>query len=304
MPNRENFSLPAVKRARGYRVYAADGTRYIDFYLNGGRALTGHRPNGALQVLKSTAERGLWAEYPGAWRRKADRLLQQLYPEVEDIFYFPTLESALQALRELPRESAEPVTLVDTPFAFYSGEPEPASCGEVLSSVVLRRPFALTAEQEEKLVQGIYGPYFIPLIPFPGRFLPVPLCRLRGVEPSDDESSRSAGLSEPAEPHELSPILYHLLIKSVTELQRFQVRVPALTSRTWSRFDLPGLQRCGPYLKFGLDEQEYIRLQSRMMENGVLLPPDQQTPAVIPAEFTDGEVLPLIRECKEQSWKR
>lgn len=292
MHNSDKQRLPAVKRARGYRVYAADGTRFIDFYLNGGRAMTGHRPGGALKVMKSTAERGLWAEYPGQWRRKADQLLKQLYPEVGQITYFPTVESALAALQAL---RAGPVALADTPFAFHSGEPPRAAGDKDLRTVVFRRPFALTVEQAEKLAEGAYGPDFIPLIPFPGRFLPVPVCRLRSASPAGRETDG------PAEAYDLSPVLYHLLIKSGAELQRFQARD---FTRQWSRFDLPGLQRCGPYLKFGLDEQEYLRLYRRMLAKGVLLPPDLTTPAVIPSEFTDGEVMPLIRECKERAWKR
>jgi hypothetical protein len=287
--------LPTVKRARGYRVYGANGTRYIDFYLNGGRAITGHRPNGALQVLKSTAERGLWAEYPGSWRRKADQLLLKLFPEVDRIAYFPTIDGALSALGAV---FGQPVSIADTPFGF-----NPADAPEKRHMVVLRRPWALTGDQKEQLEAGAYGPYFIPLIPFPGQFLPVPLCRLRGAVATGRPGSPAGGpsVSEPAEPQEISPVLFHLLVKSIGEFQHI---LQQDFTRQWGRFDLPGLERFGPYLKFELAAQEYHRLYRRMLQQGVLLPPDRRIPAVIPFEFTEGEVMPLIRGCKERAWKR
>ncbi len=281
MDSSERNRLPTVKRARGYRVYGSDGSRYIDFYLNGGRALAGHRPGGALQVVKSTAERGLWAEYPGRWRHRADQLVKQLYSGVEDITYFPSIEHALQALQAL---RGSPVRIIDTPFELHSGEP-----AGPMDAVLLHRPWALSEAQQQRLNAGGYGQFFIPLIPFPGRFLPVPLCRLRG---------RAAGL---VEPYELSPVLFHLLIKGLTDLQRLLQREFA---SEWCRFDLPGVRRFGPYLQFEYGAEEYSRFYREMLEKGVLVPPSQQTPAVVPAEFTDGEVLPLIRGCKERTWKR
>ncbi|MFW6360476.1 MAG: hypothetical protein ACOC2R_01890 [Spirochaetota bacterium] len=279
--------LPKVKRARGYRVYGADGSRYIDFYLNGGRALAGHRPGGALQVLKSTAERGLWAEYPGKWRRRADQLLTQLYSGVADITYFPSIEHALEALRAL---QGSPVRIIDTPFELHSGEPSGSMDG-----VLLYRPWALDAEQQRRLNEGRYGRFFIPLIPFPGSFLPVPVCRLQVHSVSSGDSA------EPYEQHELSPVLFHLLIKSLADLQHL---LQQNFASMWCRFDLPGIKRVGPYLQFEFGADEYSRFYHEMLEKGVLLPPSQETPAVIPAEFTDGEVLPLIKGCKEMSWKR
>ncbi len=279
--------LPTVKRARGYRVYGPDGSRYIDFYLNGGRALTGHRPGGVLQVLKSTAERGLWAEYPGRWRRRADRLLTRLYSGVGDITYFPSIEDALEAIQAL---QGSPARIIDTPFELHSGEPSGP-----MEGVLLHRPWALDEEQQRRLNEGRYGQFFIPLIPFPGRFLPVPVYRLRG------STGGQGNPTELYEPHEPSPVLFHLLIKSLTGLQALLQRD---FSSQWCRFDLPGIKRFGPYLQFEYGADEYSRFYRQMLEKGVLLPPDRETPAVVPAEFTDGEVLPLIRRCKERTWKR
>ncbi|GEM_PF-5191679 len=277
--------MPNIKRARGYRVYGFDGARYIDFYLNGGRALTGHRPAGVLKALKSGGERGLWAEYPGSGRRRSTRLLMRLFPEVDRVSYFPTLESALLSLSEAAGVS---VGLADTPFRFQNTQ-VPLENLEKGAWVVYRRPWALTSKQEKKLTEGGYGRFFIPLIPFPGRLLPVPVCRVR------------SSAEMPRESREISPVLFEVLIKCMVELQKLRQDD---YSHMWMRFDLPGIERVGPYLQFQMDPQSYYRWYEALLEEGVLLPPEQSIPAVVPCEFTEGEVLPLIKGCKERTWKR
>ncbi len=319
--------LPKIKRARGYRVYGTDGARYIDFYLNGGRALTGHRPPGTLQVLKSGGERGLWAEYPGPWRRHADRLLMQLFPEVEQVFYFQNIESALvSAGRALGAEAV----LADTPFKFHTEELSKAVAKEwpkivdggrlkdkhkaQKQQIVYCRPWALTPEEHNRLSEGKYGPFFIPLVPFPGNILPVPLCKIKepavtGKEPLSrppgpleiSETIETEAQSVHSEQSEPSPVMFQLLIKCIAGLQKLQQQDFA---RLWQKFDLPGIERIGPYLRFQMKSKEYAGFFTALLERGVLVPPKQSIPAVVPCEFTEGEVMPLIKECKERAWKR
>jgi len=277
--------MPKIKRARGYRVYGFDGARYIDFYLNGGLALTGHRPAGALRALKSSGERGLWAEYPGSGRRRSNRLLMRLFPEVDRVSYFPTIESALLSLSEA---AGMPVGITDTPFRFHDNQ-VPLENLEKGAWVVYRRPWALTPLQEKQLTEGVYGRFFIPLIPFPGRLLPVPVCRVR------------SSAEMPKESQEISPVLFDLLIQCMVELQK--LRQEDYSSR-WMRFDVPGVERVGPYLQFQIEPHMYHRWSGALLKEGVLLPPEQSIPAVVPCEFTEGEVMPLIKGCKEKTWKR
>lgn len=285
--------MPKIKRARGYRVYGLNGARYIDFYLNGGRALTGHRPAGVLKALKSGGERGLWAEYPGTGRRRSNRLLMRLFPEVDRVSYFPTLESALLSLSEA---AGRPVSIADTPFRFQNTQ-VPLENLEKGAWVVYRRPWALTPMQEKQLAEGRYGRFFIPLIPFPGSFLPVPVCRVRSAPRTETMNT----VVMPREPQEISPILFDLLIKSMVGLQKLRQED---YSPLWMRFDLPGVERVGPYLQFKIDPHLYNRWSGALLKEGVLLPPEQSIPAVVPCEFTEGEVMPLINGCKEKTWKR
>ncbi len=62
----------------------------------------------------------------------------------------------------------------------------------------------------------------------------------------------------------------------------------------WKEFDLPGLDRVGPYLRFRIDEKGYAELFRRMLGEGVLLPPARDIPAIIPRDYNPGDVKPLL----------
>jgi len=80
--NSSIFSLvPPIRRARGYRLYTADGRRLVDLWQDGGKALLGHTVPQLLNLLKDTASRGLFAPlpYPGALQ-KLERTVERLFP--------------------------------------------------------------------------------------------------------------------------------------------------------------------------------------------------------------------------------
>ena len=63
-------ALPAIRRARGYHLYDNSGRRFLDLYLEGGRAWMGHRPEGLSLHLKNTLSRGVYSPYPGSGEGK------------------------------------------------------------------------------------------------------------------------------------------------------------------------------------------------------------------------------------------
>jgi hypothetical protein len=71
--------LPPIRRARAYRLYTS-ALRLVDLWLDGGRALIGHTPSGITREIKNTAERGLFAGYPGYMERRALKALGRLFP--------------------------------------------------------------------------------------------------------------------------------------------------------------------------------------------------------------------------------
>ncbi|MCL2215117.1 MAG: hypothetical protein FWC06_07920 [Treponema sp.] len=72
--------MPNVLRARGFRLYLADGRRLVDLWLNGGAAVLGHTPANQLRELKNTASRGLYAPFPHFTESRYLKALSKLFP--------------------------------------------------------------------------------------------------------------------------------------------------------------------------------------------------------------------------------
>lgn len=335
----EQPGIPEILRARGYRLYGRKGQRYIDFYQNDGFAMAGHRPEGIFRVLKSSAAKGLWAEYPGIWRGRLETQLRRIFPFVDRVFMYPGIHAAV---RDLSRYFGMPVEIIETPIGFRQGreglpvdgptasmEPTAATAskkeqaGRDTCEVLRWRPFAMTDAEMTRLSAGEAGEVFLPVLPFPGKFLPVPLCRVRGssFEPCGD----GEGLSFSRE-GEVSPVLEAMLVKAASLAAGL---LEHAREDLWSLFDLPGTDRIGPFLNFHMNLLDYTALFTDMLKEGILLPPPgrtpsaanllqhlaersqgvrqtqqtlqaQRAPAIIPFEFDEGEAAPLIKEMRRR----
>lgn len=300
----ERPGIPEILRARGYRLYGRKGRRYIDFYQNDGFAMAGHRPEGIFQVLKSSAAKGLWAEYPGIWRGRLETQLRKIFPFVDRVFLYPDIHTAV---RDISFCFGLPVEIIETPLGFRPGR-EGLQVGGATASKeeratrdtykVLRwRPFAMTDTDMARLSAGESCEVFLPVLPFPGRFLPVPLCRIRG---SDFEPcSGGDGLPFPRE-GEVSSVLEAVLVKAASGVVGL---LEHSREELWSRFDFPGTDRIGPFLNFNLNLLDYTALFTDMLKEGILLPPPAgplRAPAIIPFEIDEGEAAPLIKEMRRR----
>ena len=82
--NENDFSLlslvPAVLRARDYRLYTNNGKRMVDLWLNGGSAVLGHTPPSFLKEIKNTASRGLYAPFPHFLEKRYIKALSGIFP--------------------------------------------------------------------------------------------------------------------------------------------------------------------------------------------------------------------------------
>ena len=98
--------LPRINRARGGRLYTAEGVRWIDCWADGGRALLGHRPRGVSLRLKSAVEKGIFAPYPSVWGPRLEKALLRLFPGCRGVGLFENLECAMAAcgIEALPRD--------------------------------------------------------------------------------------------------------------------------------------------------------------------------------------------------------
>ena len=72
--------LPRVLRAREFHLYLEGGKRLVDLWLQGGRAVLGHKPPMVLRELKNAAERGLYSPLPHPLEGRFLKALGEIFP--------------------------------------------------------------------------------------------------------------------------------------------------------------------------------------------------------------------------------
>ena len=72
--------LPRVLRARDFHLYLEGGKRLVDLWLQGGRAVLGHKPPMVLRELKNAAERGLFTPFPHPTEGRFIKALGEFFP--------------------------------------------------------------------------------------------------------------------------------------------------------------------------------------------------------------------------------
>ncbi len=102
--------LPIINRARGARLYTAEGSRWLDCWADGGRALIGHRPGGVSLRLKNEINRGLYAPYPNRWDKRLAAALLKLFPGYKTVRIFRNMERAA-ALSSRKKHPIDPLDL-------------------------------------------------------------------------------------------------------------------------------------------------------------------------------------------------
>ncbi len=288
--------LPAIRRARGFRLYDGSGRRYLDMYQEGGAAVLGHRPEGMLLALKSAASRGLWGTLPsresGRLRRAVDTLLdagelplrESLFGGEAQLRFFRNSERLLSALSL--DEIADPLFL------------SPGECASRAASgkaALLWRPFTrpLWDRLSAALVSAGAGRLIVvPLLPLPGGFGPRAALVLgpdSGDLPPDDALSAAvAGISAHSA----------VLLKQLTadESAGSGKRKDNLLSglELQALFSRPPWRREGPWLLWVRPAVEYEGFRKSALERGIVLAPDPSVPSLLPLSCTPGEIKPLI----------
>jgi hypothetical protein len=72
--------LPPIRRARGFRLYASDGRRFLDLWQDGGAGILGARPPSSVNALKSDLEAGRHLPLPSDALSRAGRALSAIFP--------------------------------------------------------------------------------------------------------------------------------------------------------------------------------------------------------------------------------
>ena len=110
--------IPAVLRARGFRLYLSGGKRLVDLWLNGGAAVLGHTPSNMLRELKNTASRGLYAPFPHFTEGRFIKALSKIFPGRNFRLYAALPQELLHEVKLWRpfNDNAAPFAADDTPY--------------------------------------------------------------------------------------------------------------------------------------------------------------------------------------------
>lgn len=89
-----------VRRARNFYLYTERKVRLLDMYLNGGRAILGHKPYDVMTKYKRELDHGIYGDLPTKSDGELRRALKTLFPDYEAGLYV-TAETALKVASRL-----------------------------------------------------------------------------------------------------------------------------------------------------------------------------------------------------------
>ena len=235
--------LPDIQRAREFRLYGRDGSRWLDCWLDDGRALLGHRPDGLSLRLKNEIARGLYAPYPGVWEGRLGRALRRFRPGFSDWRIYESPRIAVEKLG-ISNGPADPLDDTDTPAL----------------EVLWGRPFLDTGPETRCL---------FPHLPLPG------LTRAQVVLFRDSDMS-----APPSDA--ISPVILSALARIVDEVIKAE-KTAQNNADLWKLpFSADIWDRRGPYITFRGDENAYDALFDGFASRNVLIAPSRRRPTVIP----------------------
>jgi len=260
--------LPKVLRAREYNLYTEDGKKLKDLWLDGGKAILGHKPPRVLGELKNAAERGLFSPLPHPMERRFLKALGELFPGRGFRLYRDSL-SMSRALEE----AGYSVRPMSGP-AFLGNEQQQRE----ENKVYFWRPFTEQPGSPSEASSGAFSAsVFIPI-------LPLPLGPDILVLHKDAEAYFPPGDLIP--PVILAPAgraLYDLIKVLGKPLPKYPRLEKALRKSIW--------QRQGIYLNTepGTGKEKYAEIFRFFLEGGFLIPPFMHEPAILPPSLTQGE---------------
>jgi len=244
--------MPKVLRARDFHLYTEGGKRLVDLWLNGGKAVLGHKPPGVLLELKNAAERGLFSPFPHPLERRLVKALAVFFPGRCFRFYNDP-SSMYKALAG----------------AGFSGPPQDPAFPDdnaVKAPVSLWRPFVEPVPA---------APILLPVLPWP--LGPAVLA----LDKSVDASFPQGELIPPVLLAPAARALYDLAAQTRSPSRQRFYRVEKAVGGVW--------QRRGIYLTTRMNREKYAELFKRFLEAGFLLPPKADEPVILPAVMSKGE---------------
>ena len=262
-------SLPRVLRARDFHLYTEGGKRLVDLWLNGGKAVLGHKPPRVLLELKNATERGLFTPLPHPLEKRFAKALAAFFPSRSFRFF----NDSLSMYRSIEKA--------------LSGEGKPFEISAILDP-------AFPGNYDEKAVAALWRPFvepapetpiLIPVLPWP--LGPVVLALDKSLEASFPQGE----LIPPVLLAPAARALYNLEAKIRNPDRQRLYRIEKAISGAGAGEDpKSGIwQRRGVYLTTRVDSEKYAQLFQNFLEAGFLLPPSASEPAILPSSMSKGE---------------
>lgn len=266
--------LPPIRRARDYRLYAEDGSRFLDLWQDGGRGALGAKGTGLGTLLKAEVDKGRAKPLPSLAEARLEKEIRSRWPGYEAIRFYANAERAEAALaRALGPGKAGGLV-------FDPARRDPASASGRDAPALLIRPFYERLIKEEEAAS--YRAALL-LLPCPSAFAPVPLLFSR---PEDAE-----GLEGDLVP----PMALACAYRSLREFGAYSGRVGEAFWRRADRATAGLFERVGPFLYPRRAPEAYGTLFAEALKSGVLLSPCFGLPSILPGQFDDGELKKLSR---------
>ncbi len=267
-----SMNYPKIVRTRGYKLHDLHGKQYIDLWLADGDALLGHTIPHYTRAIKSTLSRGLFAPYPSIYQGRVEKLLLELFPDFPYVVYLPKEISLVDAIQRVATEQSLNPTITDMAF-----QTPP------YKDILLWRPFA---NKEQSGAGSIDSEYFgavqliIPKLPVVSDVFPKLILARSPI------SSITSSMQ--------SPFVYDGMVKVLAHLRSALQSVYRMPTPLESAIDRLGWQRIGPYVHTPFSQVVYESFVKSGLERGFFLPPNQETPLILPRELSSGEQAKLI----------
>ena len=129
--------IPEINRARGYFVYTADGKRYLDMALEGGRLIMGHRQKGYALALKNAIDKGILPGYPSPYAYRLKQAVKALLGKECFVYLFKSEERAREVLGSITPDPIKSDINLDVPEILILPVPVDFAPGIVVSATEL-----------------------------------------------------------------------------------------------------------------------------------------------------------------------
>jgi hypothetical protein len=268
--------LPAMRRARGWRLYGADNTRILDMYLDGGRSVAGRRSGASGRLEKECIDRGLDSSFRTFWKRRLEKEILAWLPGYARVRFFASETEALLALADKDADFADRLRAGDSfsdALRFFA------------ESILVEAPFSeyrtdLAKDPSSRAFGGRLAAAFLPLAPAWS------LGVILEKKESEYWEDRAAA----------APIPTIKLAAAARSLSDFTAFVKDYGEKNWAAIDpfIAGLfLRSGPWLYPAYPREEHASVFAACLKKHILISPDYDSPSLVPGEFDAGEVSPL-----------